>query len=497
MAISSSLASAILIAVVAFAVKFWKHNSLRNIIPEDPTQQRFLHWFHKNDGWLDPHLGLTTAYYDDGFGSGLTNHGDQVEKYYQILLVPERIQISKESAVKEFRRLAPESEREIQIIYERLSQDETIALALQIESCLGEHSFFEPYLSVLPKETLPLLFTFDNTELELLQSEPLAEQARETSARLRQVWSQVLEAIAGVLAKRAMEQKGLSINDTTDAAASCLTQATFNRFYAISSSHSMILDGTKYLVPMADMINHHPRTDSKNDETFESFHNIEVVDGSACIAVHADRRTPGGESQLFEEYGKLDNSLYLVAFGFVPIDNPYHCAVLSAKHFPTLNDPVLLEILQQVDPSWETSGSVCVLRDGSALDHVPYLAMYALDQQSNGGDQVKAHRQNCIDSYTSGKDRQVIEQACIHQGLAALMDANTTNKLFESAARGALDTAATTLEQDLVVLAQLEADSESGLDKKKKVLAVRFRIEEKRLTREIAGSPLLDQKIDL
>jgi hypothetical protein len=241
---------------------------------------------------------------------------------------------------------------------------------------------------------------------------------------------------------------------------------------------------------------------SKKDETFESFHNMEVgADGSNSIAVHADRRTPGGgESQLFEEYGKHDNSLYLVAFGFVPIDNPYHCAVLSAKHFPTLNDPVLLEILQQVDPSWETVGSVCAHRDGSVLDHVPYLAMYALDQQSDsdGGDQVKAHRQNCIDSYTSGKDRQVIEQACIHEGLATLLDATTTNKLFERAARAALEMATTTLEQDLEILAQLEAASALGLDTKRKMLAVRFRIEEKRLTREIAGSPaLLDEKIDL
>jgi hypothetical protein len=497
MAISSSLVSAVLIAIVAFAVRFWKHTSLRDILPEDPKQRRFLHWFHKNDGWLDPHLGLTTAHSDDGFGSALTNHGEQVEKYYQILLVPERIQISKESAVQEFRRLAPDIDREIQIIiYEQLSQDETIALALQIESCLGEHSFFEPYLNVLPNETLPLLFSFDNTELELLQDEALAEQARETSARLHQVWSQMLEPIAGVLATRAMKQQGLSINDTTTAATSCLTQAAFNRFYAISASRSMILDGTKHLVPMADMINHHPRMDSKKDENFESFHNIEFVDGSASIAVHADRRTPGGGSQLFEEYGKLDNSLYLVAFGFVPIDNPYHCALLSSKHFPILNDPVLMGILQQVDPSWQTAGSVCVHRDGSVLEHVPYLAMYALDQ-SNGGDQVKAHRQNCIDSYTSGFDRQRIEQACIHQGLAALLDATTTNKIFESAARTALEMATTTLEQDLVVLARLEADSESGLDVQRKLLAVRFRIEEKRLTREIAGSPLSDQKIDL
>jgi hypothetical protein len=498
---TSSLASAVLIVVAAFAVKFWKHTSHRDIVPEDPAQRRFLQWFHQNNGWLDAHLGLTSGYYD-GYGSALTVHGDQVDKYNQILVVPQAIQISKESAITEFRRLlvAPELETEIQMIYDEVNQDEVIALALVIESCLGEHSFFEPYLNVLPKETLPLLFTFRDAELEFLQDEALAELARDTSARLHRVWTQMLEPSARVLVQRAMEEQGLSIHDTT-AASHCLTQATFDRFYAISSSRSMILDGTKYLVPMADMINHHARIVDGNskskDENFESFHTLEVVHGSPSIVVHADRTTPaGGASQLLEEYGKLDNSLYVTSFGFVPTDNPYHCALLSAKYFPKLDDPVLLEILQQVDPSWETGGSACVHRDGSLLEHVPYLALYALDQ-SSGGNQVKVHRQICMDSYTSGQfDQETIERSCAGQGIAALLDATTKNKLLERAARTTLEMAATTLEQDLVILAGLEADSESGIDNKRKVLAVRFRIEEKQLTREIAGS-LSDQRIDL
>jgi hypothetical protein len=481
MAISSSLVSAILIVLVAISVRYWEHNNTHAPLPEDRLQRRFLQWFHDNDGWMDAHLGLTSI---DGFGSGLTAHAD-IDKYNQIMLVPERIQISKESAVKEFRRLAPQ-QAEMMETFAQLDQDEVIALALLVQSCLGEHSFFEPYLSVLPKETEPLLFSFDESELELLQDEMLANLARETSARIHSVWSELVEPSARLLAKHAiMETQGLSFSASDSDTASCLTEATFSRFYAICSSHCMILDGTKYLVPMADMINHNPSMDAKTDESFESFHNKEAATGgSVSIAVHADRKIPA-ESQLFEEYGKLDNSLYLVSFGFVPTDNPYHCAVFPAKNFPTLDDPVLAEILQSVDPSWETVGSVCVHRDGSPLERVPYLALHAL--QSN--DEA---RQHCIDSYASG-DRQRIEQACIHHGLVAI---DTTNKLFESAARAVLEMAATTLEQDLVVLAQLEADSDLGVDTRRKVLAVRFRIEEKRLAQVIAGS-LSDQKMDL
>jgi hypothetical protein len=60
----------------------------------------------------------------------LTNHGEQVEKYYQILLVPdERIQISKASAFTEFRRLA-QTRAGYKTLDEQLNQDEAIALAL-------------------------------------------------------------------------------------------------------------------------------------------------------------------------------------------------------------------------------------------------------------------------------------------------------------------------------------------------------------------------------
>ncbi len=64
-----------------------------------------------------------------------------------------------------------------------------------------------------------------------------------------------------------------------------------------------------------------------------------------------------------------------------------------------------------------------------------------------------------------------VELSCAHQGLASLLDAATKNKLFESAARTTLEMSPTTLEQDLVVLAGLEADSESSVDNERKVLA--------------------------
>ena len=50
-------------------------------------------------------------------------------------------------------------------------------------------------------------------------------------------------------------------------------------------------------------------------------------DKDNSITVRADRRFRPNE-QIFEDYGDVDNSLYLEAHGFVPDENPHHCAMI-------------------------------------------------------------------------------------------------------------------------------------------------------------------------
>ena len=46
------------------------------------------------------------------------------------------------------------------------------------------------------------------------------------------------------------------------------------------------------------------------------------------MVVRADRHS-SQKLQVFEDYGKNDNSLYMDMFGFVPQENPFNCAMLD------------------------------------------------------------------------------------------------------------------------------------------------------------------------
>jgi hypothetical protein len=113
---------------------------------------------------------------------------------------------------------------------------------------------------------------------------------------------------------------------------------------------------------MADMINHAPAPlfdDLKTVSTpmpsplFTDNHVRDATDGS--IVVKADRmiiQQHDSQQQIFEEYGQLDNSLYLVAHGFVPHQNPHHCVVIPAGGLLLYNDdsrdPIVLAVTGMV-----------------------------------------------------------------------------------------------------------------------------------------------------
>lgn len=469
------LSVATLVTIVAVAFAIWQQSPARNSklnrllewFPtvsyrlgnqsdnEDDKRERFLNWFQDNGGWVQQNLSLTAI---PGFGNGLWAEGE-ISNGSDILMVPKKIQISRESVLQRFSGLYPRTIK--QFVSLALMEDEIIALKLLIESCLGEKSFYYPFLSILPTD-VPLLFTFRETELSLLDDVVLSELAKQTSARFHSLWPQ-LEPMAHTILRGAMKEVGAAGYD-----ASCLTQSNFERFFAISSSHSMILDGKKYVAPMADTINHRHRSDYTEHE---SFHHRDPTTGS--IAVRTDRTTREG-SQLWEEYSRHDNSLYLVAFGFVPIDNPHHCATLRAKHFGALPDSSLEKILHKLDPSWASSGAVCVHRDGRVLEPVPYLSLHHL--QSN-----PELRQHCVDS---GDNQERIREACLsHNGKSSGDDA----ELFQKAAQNSLHVAESTLEQDFELLAEAESTAREGIDTRRAQLAIRFRIEEKKLLAAIAG----------
>lgn len=97
------------------------------------------------------------------------------------------------------------------------------------------------------------------------------------------------------------------------------------------------------------MANYAPRYDGRKfgEQSF-SFNLYHQRNLQGEISVMADRMTPKGE-QVFEDYGDVDNTLYLEAFGFVPHENPFNCAVLNTEMTYSDATIYLLKKLQPFD----------------------------------------------------------------------------------------------------------------------------------------------------
>ena len=99
------------------------------------------------------------------------------------------------------------------------------------------------------------------------------------------------------------------------------------------------------LTPLAEMINYSPKVIGPS-LPFDLYHTLNENDNS--ITVRSDRNVYLPQSslqevvgdddsvitlQLFEDYGPVDNSLFLSAHGFVPFENPNNCATISGSAF--------------------------------------------------------------------------------------------------------------------------------------------------------------------
>lgn len=194
-------------------------------------------------------------------------------------------------------------------------------------------TFFH-YISVMQSKEIPLLFSFNEKELALLQDDDfLAPYARAEARELHEVWGIVAEPM-----------KVLLTNNVGWNHSRCLSLPLYKKFYTLAVSRAMFLDDAFYLVPMADCINHRHHPDvfstsrergcnhSKETQTsiFPRYHHRDLKTGS--ISVRADRDVQAG-NQLYEEYDRMDNTGHLVHFGFVLRDNPFHCVVLDFLPF--------------------------------------------------------------------------------------------------------------------------------------------------------------------
>lgn len=230
----------------------------------------------------------------------------------------------------------------------------------------------------------------------MLQDKYLSDLAHQSHVTLRRVWERYIQDIVMVITRK--KDTNALLNT------SCVSFEAFHKYTAISSSRAMILNEKKYLTPLADMINHAPRHSIavSPPPSFSVYHQLD----HPSIVVKADRDV-NVNNQIFEDYGALDNSLFIEAFGFVPYENPFHCVPIQ---LPLLKVHSTETILTHLDPSItgldgqvKLYNSACVLLDGSLSDQrvYTYLALVALERGE------RQYYDRCLRAVGSGQDAKL------------------------------------------------------------------------------------------
>ncbi|KAL7477444.1 hypothetical protein ACHAW6_003253 [Cyclotella cf. meneghiniana] len=424
-----------------------------------------------------------------------------------------------------------------------IEQDVVLAMYLMVEDCqhanrelFGEDSWWGPYLEVLPG-LIPRLDTFEDEHYKALNDTQLENAGRESRKALQQMYNGD-KALKSVL----LDMIGTKINKSllpVIEMASCTNFDSFHRFVAIISSRAMVLRGEKRLVPMAEMINYAPRPETANYRIRPSFDLFHTLGENGSMTVRSDRNVfrdsvdlvkDNGLNviQLFEDYGPVDSSLFLEAHGFVPKENPNHCAVIAGSLLLSAiaedTDEVMenqvavraLTTLGLVPPQSEIIKNtllqdVCVrkdltiIEDGSIIGRQPAsdsIAVVSLMHGAGKERDVDASlflRHACYRAVESG-DVETIEARCArYPGSSKFV-----RRALKNAARMIIVQTLLSLETDVTGFKE-ETDAEMsrlvskllGAEVKgdeRMSLAWRFRIEERRLLVEIANS--MEQTVD-
>lgn len=496
----------------------------------DQAILNFIQWFQDNGGWIHPNISLRTfadyggkgLFYDTS-GSFLTvgddydTEIDYVEEGEAILVIPELLILSRRKALNLILDCVDDysstTSNEKSTLDESLDDLELMTLALVFESscsCRGDgrrsggdgqmpSNSYAPYLDILPKpnDTPNLLYTFRDEELELLRDKHLLTTAHHTKDRLLFVWKQIL-SMERIISTCFIDQTEVSL--THSQSHQKLWQA-FRHYYAVVSSHAMFLDGMYMLVPMADMINHQPRLRPKsnhtepadnsptNSKSFAHYHywqerQLENKVLAKEMVVLADRRIPSG-SQVLEEYSTLDNSLYLVSFGFVPVDNPYHCVELLLVVPLKSND--LRVLLQGIVGDALT---MCVRRDLTILDGQEHaldlaLSLVSLDKLEDSTrkgactQELQLHMKHLLTMNTNGVDLGPCQDILRLTG--GTRDSTVWQIMHDmicASAAAAVETSRSFLANDKHLLTQRNATE-------REILALQFRIEDVKLLEQL------------
>ena len=407
-----------------------------------------------------------------------------------------------------------------------VEQDVILALYLMAENCQHQHvqlfegdSFYGPYLDVLPG-LIPRLDTFNDEEYKVLDDEDLEGMGRESKGALQYMYNGSKDIGDGATLKAvlldmiATELK--SGSSSILSSAECTSFESFHRFVALISSRAMVLRGVKRVVPLAEMINYAPLPDVPKNmirPSFELFHTL-GQDGSMTVRSDRDVQLPSKSNadlvkedgsivvQLFEDYGPVDSSLFLEAHGFIPNQNPHHCVVLSGpliekaiapNGFEQAERQSIRRILEKLRLTHAESNQaapllqdVCVredmtlVEDGGVIGRRPASdAIAVLSLFENNSDKLLAEK--CLQA-AELDDMETIEIRCARYPESAAV----VRHILKQTATLVLSEKNPSQAATDALLMNLKDAETRGHDQM--IVALRFRLEERRLLASIASS---------
>ncbi|ETV96853.1 hypothetical protein, variant [Aphanomyces invadans] len=415
----------ILVGIVALA---WLHAFEAPVPTTEMHLRSFESWIRQHGGRIgDVQLAV---YPGMGIGVQATNDIDEMD---EVLYLPRELVICRDTMTKHlprgFLHAGPHAD------------DDLLAAFLLLERLKGPASKWAPYLAVLPK-AIPSPMTFTTDEVLALQDAGLIQSIFDAKKETAAAFTALAKKLSSILKKR---KAGLTLDDYIWAR-------------AVLDSRALTIQGTRYLVPFADMFNGqaHPTTrPANNGARFLEFHQVSP-DG---VRILADRSCAKND-QLVEDYGDNDNYIYLVHHGFTMSANPFDCVRLA---LPSPLSPSAAHLLASFGvPS---STSICVQPSGVTTDVVGWAIL-------------QAHVMDDADVAACAKSRD-----CLDFSSGNVMSIENVARWVRSRAVSTLMALDTSADDDKHVLAVHATSLSPAM-----LLVVTFRLQRKLLLQDLVAS---------
>lgn len=493
---ATMLIQLLMLTVLALAATYMylKDRSMGGIIDiEMPERVRSLAkyetWFRENNGWMHPNVALSQVA-DEGIGLVLKG-SEALEAGTKIVEVPKKLHINRNNTLEIFIALGDDLNLYgKKLIAKRLLGEDdpltpldVLTLRLLYESCHGENSTFAPYLSYLPRTTVPLLFTMSEQELTYIQDEGLETSAMQLAKRIKNLWLDTHPVMR------------LFHPEVNNREPPCLTLEEYRRFYSIAASRSVMVEDELSLVPMADALNHKVLPVQSGPPP--SLHSIGE---SGSLIVHTDRTTSSTETskapEIYEEYDRHDNSQHIAGYGFVSVDNPYHCVVLKEMWKYVPHRALRQSLYEARDALDWNQGTACVRKDRTYTSDRMVDILVAIYELLLNPNEEKV--ENCVQSIrdaTTSMEAMSLDQrlGLVAEKCGVDTTANAVrtlpNQWTSPAARAVIEetskkaTTVSSLQNDIRLLQDIQNHRSflPDVNPKRVALALEFRIEEQKV----------------